>query len=199
MAPRVFLRQRADFSQRNRNAWRWPRPMAQACPVRARQAYRQTRMAQTALGSDRGLSLRQNSHCRRFCCNQVLPTLSDSLPAFPYRSSPRYDCRTSFLPPHSTIPRSSAGRNEKGCGPRKTNELSGFHWLSGLPLLSFSHEPSSFRFTLKTFGLPSRSVDIVRRAFRSTVPRTVCHPALDAGSILSGFPTAGRSTSSGRE
>ena len=41
---------------------------------------------------------------------------------------------------------------------RNTNLLSGFHSLSGFVQLSFSHKPSSFRSTLKTFGLPSRSV-----------------------------------------
>ena len=35
--------------------------------------------------------------------------------------------------------------------------FSGFHSLSGLPLFAFNHSPSSFRFTLKTFGLPSES------------------------------------------
>ena len=41
---------------------------------------------------------------------------------------------------------------------RKTNSLSRFHLFVGFAQLLSSQKPSSFRFTLNTFGLPSESV-----------------------------------------
>lgn len=76
-----------------------------------------------------------------------------------------------------TVPTWIEAGKRKEFRRRNTNLLFGFHSLSGLAQLLFSHRPSSFRSRLKTFGLPSRSRIVQHLIYYNadpSTPETIC-------------------------